>query len=566
MTAQVIPIRPPREKRMPRNFSASQVEVALDCFRKWAYRWLWGMTMPTTPAQQRGTGVHKSSENLSRLISAEKSAEIDRMIGDELFLRQAGIDPEHVPFLRALAPHLPKPGEDCLVEHKIVLDTPYGLPWDGYIDLFLFERVPPVLIDFKTTGDLRYAKRPIDFNPGQLLAEWDTLVEAKRRERLQKMLQIVTYGQWIFTTAAGEVDRIKAGNVYIEMPRKDRERKSLPRVLPVMVELEPVSVRGVWQRVMPVLEEMLQCAQLDDPHDVPPNPQSCDKFGGCPYRTECGLSPLAKVTAGKHLPAKNPNQKNERSKPMTSFLERMRGKSNGQTTPAPAPAPAPTPAAAPAPAPADTAKPSGLARFGKPPAVAQPAVQPSPAPQPAAAAPAPAPEPQPAPVTVPTGVVPPDAPPRDSTEPLAVGDPGVSKKRGRKPAAAAQTTAEPEAQTQTESTAPVAATKPKKSFTLYVDCFPRKRPAGELEPTEFADWIGPVILALNEWAASEMKVEDYRLLAFAQEKVALEQALLQQIAKGLPSSMVISSAGLGREALPLLIPYASHVVQPFRGG
>jgi hypothetical protein len=165
---------------------------------------------------------------------------------------------------------------------------------------------------------------------------------------------------------------------------------------------------------------------------------------------------------------------------------------------------------------------------------------------------------------VPSGVVPPDAPSRmTAQEPVQEASedvaPEAPKKRGRPPKAAQEAVEGVEA-----APAPAArAAKGKSGMTLYVDCYPVK--GLDVEPTYAEDWIGAALIELNEWAVKEKGVPDYRLTSFSEEKANFAAAVQDLIAKNRPPAMIISTSGIGRDLLGLLIPHAQVVVRALRG-
>jgi hypothetical protein len=351
-------------------------------------------------------------------------------------------------------------------------------------------------------------------------------------------MQCTSYAEYVYQEGVDARDLVRSWLVYIEA-KKEPPKKKLPRVVPVFVDLDRQHVRRMWESTKPTLDAMLAVAEIEDPNEITPNTNTCTKYGGCPFKTECGLSPFAGVPSANHEPKKRITI--EESKTM-GFRDKM----NKPAASAPAgngtaPQPPAQQAAVP---PVIAPKPGGFmakVRGGAPAPAPTPAPTPAPAPAPAKAAPAPQEVPEEVQeARVPTGVVPPDAPARDTMPSPEELEASGKKKVGR----------------------------PKKEratgFTIYVDCFPTK---GGDEPTLLEDWFGPVAMELNEWAQTEKKVADVRLLAFSEEKVAIAQAVNDHIAKGtLPPTMLVSSGSdVTRTVLPLLIPHAKQVVRALRG-
>jgi hypothetical protein len=503
-------------KRAIHNFSVSQVETfGMDqveifgepgepgCPRKHFFSWILGKKPPATDAQQRGTYVH---ESIAKFITEKTSPPT-----------------EHAIYLRALEPYFPE--GDYSVEHKLTLDTHVGIPWIGFIDLICEDSGQTTLVDWKTTSDLRYAKTP---------------------DELRRNLQLNVYAHYAYEL--GVENDVNAGLVYVEVPKTPPKRQA--KVLPVFIDISRQQAAHVWDATKPVLDQMLEVSQLDDPQDVPCNTAICGKYGGCPFRTECGISMFSGVsTSGSHTPAKN----KELSMSTPSFLDKLKNK-NGQTS-------APPPQAVSAP----------------PPVVQQPQVV-SEAPsgnrflnrnKTAAAT-------EPAEVkteAAPFSIIPPDAPPRDSggADPLPEGVVGIGPVVINQPAQVeAPKRGRPRGSKNSAETAPAAevkgapATSTRREFVLYIDCMVVKG-RGVVEPTDLSDWFGPIEMELNELAAGEDQPH-WMLLGFGPQKAALALKVQEQISKGLPPSMLVSSSSpMAREVLPMLLPHASVVVRALRG-
>lgn len=233
---------------------------------------------------------------------------------------------------------------------------------------------------------------------------------------------------------------------------------------------------------------------------------------------------------------------------MSTFLDKMRAKSNGHAAAPPPPPPPETPQVASEAPPAPKAGGSFLNR-----AKASQA---------------------------PVGVVPPDAPPRDSggADPLEpevsaeTGDevevkvdapaPEAPKTRGR-PKGSTKAAAEAKAATQTEAEVKPT-TAARKEFVIWIDTMQVKGPNG-VDPTLLEDWFGDIEMALNDLALEE-KLPHWMLMGFGPQKAALAIKVQEKIAKGLPSVMVVnSSSPVAREVLPMLIPHATRIYRSTRG-
>lgn len=522
---------------MIKNFSVSQVSTFIDCERKHFMKSILKLEEPLHEAAQRGVAIHKANENLSARL--ETGIPLDQAL-----VSHDEVDAPWMNHVRALSRTglFPLPGESHAREHRFSLDTHLDIPFIGVIDLILDERNPIDVIDWKSVGDIRYAKTPND-----LLSD----------------LQLAVYAHYIFQSIPDDIVRTRLA--YVEAKKKPLV-KTLPRTAIVTVDLSRDHARRIWEGDLPfgsdgkqnllppVLERIRDNASCTDFNDIEPNTATCDKYGGCPFRTKCGLSPFASVVHlrnSAHAPAKRMTI--QESKNM-GFLSKNNVAPSAQPTngtngtPTATPAPAITAPATTTPA----GKPSFLSRV-----------------QGTQAAPS-------APPAVPTGVTPPDAPSRmtpvsaraedgEDGEEAAV-EAEAPKKRGRPKKATEeerQAKLDQDFGPSTKEPAPVAKKTGAREFVLYVDCFPTKG-AGGIEPTMMADWFGAVDMRLNELASKE-NLPSWWLLDFAPQKAALAIEVQNQIKKGLPPAMVVrTGSNEAREVLPFLLPHATQVVQAVR--
>lgn len=297
-----------------RSVSASQVALFSTCQRKWFFRYIRKIRFPQTPAQARGTLIHKCIE---------------------IYLKTGKI-PEH-PSLRAyvtsafkaeardgtlVLPDPKKHGKTHLVEHRFELELPAKLPkWIGYIDVL---KVKPAEIgDFKTTSNLRYAKTPTE---------------------LMSDVQMTSYGKFAYTE--GLEGAITLWHLVIEAKAKknaepvdvsDEEaladmlappKTKLPRYKYTPIQVAKDHVETCWQESVEVVNEMVKvAASAKSHHDVVPDTTRCGDYGGCEYRDECGIGDVPISAAAL---TRKKKQKQEQKKTMSSVLSRLKGtKKNG---------------------------------------------------------------------------------------------------------------------------------------------------------------------------------------------------------------------------------------------
>jgi hypothetical protein len=262
--------------------SASQISAFEDCQRKWAWRTIAKISSPPTKAAALGTEV--DSEQLQPYL--RDGREFD-------YTRESG-------YIAASAlAYLPPPqSKGLVVQKKFIMPSPSwakrAFAYLGYKDLWLPVssvlpgiKAPetcqahedcrdhpelgracagsidiPAVVDFKTTSDLKWAKD---------------------EEALRTDPQAVIYAMnALFETEAPAVDLVW---IYMRTRGARKAQRTHLRVY-----REEVAERfAVVDRVgLQIANTRAVCT---DPLTLPPNPDACSKYGGCPYRDKCNLSP-----------------------------------------------------------------------------------------------------------------------------------------------------------------------------------------------------------------------------------------------------------------------------------
>jgi hypothetical protein len=457
------------------------------CKRKMAFNYLTeGMKSPPSAAQQRGIELHDTLEKIAKQGPFE-------------------IPEKHKIYVKEVQAqeHLPAPGENALIEHWMTMPTQFGIPFVGKIDLVRYQTEPPRLIDWKTMGDARYMLTPAE---------------------IADDVQTNVYARYLFEEGLSEP--LTGGLIYIEMPKTPPKRKA--KVISRLIDITKRQSTMVWDSIQPVLEEMLEVAERDSPNDVEPNTAICSKYGGCPFRGECGIPMFATLGQPKHQPEKRKDSE-------MGFADKLKAKQNGTPTPEVKAAPVPTVTAAPTKAAPTKAAPAAAPTFTEKMRARK-----------AAAAEG---------LATVAAVVPPDAPPRDSggADPLPV---EVKDE-------AAQDDANVEAETGKKKRGRPQGSTAKKGLIIYVDCMVTKG-GGDVEATTLEDFWGPIDMELNQ-AATEAGKASWWDFSFSEQKGAIAIKVQERIAKGLPHAIVAmrSSNFLMSDVLPLLIPHAVQVVRRF---
>lgn len=222
-----------RSKRSP-----SQFATWLDCPRKWAF----SRVLPGKPNRfaELGTRVHHVLEDW-----LHNGAELPDTI--EGAIAMAGL------------PHLPEPGT-AIVESPFTFERPTWIA-NGRRDFVVPDGygTVPVVGDHKTTSDLKWAKTPEDLgqDPQGTIYAASAMIEFS-------------------------VEAVDLLWVYYQTREPYRSK--------------PVRLRIYQDEVARRLEEFDAIAlEMQDVSDAPIkeikyNGNACDKYGGCPYVVECGLT------------------------------------------------------------------------------------------------------------------------------------------------------------------------------------------------------------------------------------------------------------------------------------
>jgi hypothetical protein len=264
--------------------SASQISTwdagSGGCQRQWGFRYLVGVSTPSTPAQMLGDEV--DTGQLQPYLSKGRPFDYTLGGGDSAAIATTALE------------YLPRPQTGGLEVQKHFTipamtarraDGSALFGYQGYLDLWHpedgFSSIPgipipapdgtPVVIDFKTTSDLKWAKTP---------------------EQLRKDPQAMLYATWaMFSTGARSVD---LQWIYMQTKGARRSKRSYLRVY-------GDDVAAFFPRLDRTAVEMFDARTasggktgeeaVDYVLSLEPNPSACESFGGCPNRHRCNLSP-----------------------------------------------------------------------------------------------------------------------------------------------------------------------------------------------------------------------------------------------------------------------------------
>lgn len=218
--------------------SASQIQLYMDCPRKWYNTYVLGMRQPSTPAQILGTDIHTQAENFLKFgIEPDQSKKAGQIFSRGIHL-------------------LPKPKE-CVVEHGFECKVGgSSLPIKGFIDVYYQEGFEFIILDHKTSSSKRWIKSEAELaiNP-----------------------QLITYAAYAFENLWDE-DDITVSHVYYGTKQSFSQR--------VDVRLTRHSVFQLWRNVVEVIDEMVACHAKNE-YDVRQKFSSCSMYGGCEFQSRC---------------------------------------------------------------------------------------------------------------------------------------------------------------------------------------------------------------------------------------------------------------------------------------
>lgn len=252
------------EATEPTLVSATQISNYRECKRKWAWRSIAKIETAQHPSAALGTEVH--DEQLGPYLLEGRTFDFSRISG---YIAASSL---------AYLPQPQTPGLE--IELHFTMPSPswrtHNFAYQGYVDMFHRDSsvMPdmlggvPLVSDFKTIGNLRYAKS-----------------ESTLALDVQAMLY-----------AAGAMWMTKATAVdlaWIYMQTKGAH-KATRRHLRVLGD----HVAEQFKRIDETAVEMFEARQrISDPLDLEPNTNMCEEYGGCPYRANCNLAPSVFVDA-----------------------------------------------------------------------------------------------------------------------------------------------------------------------------------------------------------------------------------------------------------------------------
>lgn len=322
--------------------SASQIQEYAHCARRWYNGYVLGHRVPPTNAMVRGTAIHAIVEHYLKggAITAEVCRPLIVKAYEEAPHLEIDFDDatkQYMKMATSALEHLPQPNTPGVeVERWLEMPTFEGGPkFVGKYDAIEWERKPARVDDCKSTSDFRYVKSP---------------------EELAENIQLGAYAKHVIDETDDE---------YVDLRHIYIRTKGKAISMPVDKTVTSYQIQVRWEKTLGIVREMVAWAHARpaSADDLPPNTESCELYGGCPYKPLCFDGGRAQVFNIKRSSEMSTNGATEQ--PQGSLIERLRKQQQelaaGKAPPAPAQAPAlvappaPVVQAAPAPAPVPAA-------------------------------------------------------------------------------------------------------------------------------------------------------------------------------------------------------------------
>lgn len=246
------------------------------CARKWAFQRLDGVPKPSSPGAALGTRCHELwAEYLKNGTPFDLSTPEGRICHATQHL-------------------LPAPGTCDGVEEPFRFEWE-GVTWAGVKDAEYDGDVLPVVLDHKTTSDFRYAKRDRSLLLGHPQAPLYGL------EACELYAAVCVELAWNYVRHGVTFAKDQAPGPHGYAIK--RAGKPVALDPPVRIVVSRAEAEDALGRHVPTAKRMLAViaappAPVVDENGVAsiaralePNPDACDAFGGCPYRSQCGLTP-----------------------------------------------------------------------------------------------------------------------------------------------------------------------------------------------------------------------------------------------------------------------------------
>jgi len=245
--------------------SATQIDTFCDCQRKWAWNKIEGLKPPSAMSAQLGSDVHNRLENFLLKGVLDTTDRVGK-------IAEAGIT------------HLPQPGT-CNVEKNFVIESEIAR-YRGKMDAHWVKGAVSHVLDHKTTSDFKWMKTP------------DVLVDDVQAN--------------VYATAAMILDGTNTVDqtwVYYLTSNKPRSKVVRLRVRRDDAEPRFEKIEGIVREMRDIVTQGKRAL------DLPPSPQTCMKYGGCAFVSNCKLT-TKELTRSLYM--------------QMSLAEKLKAKLNGQ--------------------------------------------------------------------------------------------------------------------------------------------------------------------------------------------------------------------------------------------
>lgn len=241
--------------------SPSKIQTYRQCARKYSWEYVHGFKPPSTAKQQFGTDVHAHLERWLTEAEMPPETPAGRTAKQGLHL-------------------LPPPDKRLVIEEKFKYFWIDGIYVNGLADVLVPPDLAdlngrPLIIDHKTTSDLRWAKNEDDLrdDPQFLIYSILAMLTWDAPE---------VFARWIYYAASSP----------LRGPRQ-------PKGIRAVTVAASASCEQFRKRVETLTADMLVIQEITNQktpaNNLPASPQSCGAYGGCPHQTRCALSKSDKL-------------------------------------------------------------------------------------------------------------------------------------------------------------------------------------------------------------------------------------------------------------------------------
>ena len=258
--------------------SASQINKVRQCKRLYAFEYVEKLRPPSSPKQQFGLDVHDALEKWIKESKLPDDSAAGRMAKMAITKKV-----------------IPAPDKKLLAEEEFTFAWNDRVDVGGFLDLQippeLLDSGVPIVTDYKTTSDLRWAKSRL-----QLSQDAQAILYSIKAMFTWTVQKVVAKWIYLVSTAPKSGNRKPTGvkPVIVEFDAHDPEFQKEVRAIDSDIEeiyrIRSLNIRGL---------------------SLPPSPEACEDFGGCFHKGRCNLSPEDKLGSFMEREEKRHNRKDE---------------------------------------------------------------------------------------------------------------------------------------------------------------------------------------------------------------------------------------------------------------